>query len=85
MPNPNPRYKNINPHLLRHSLARNWKRHGGSIESLQKLLGHERIATTLELYGTESLVEIEHNYHKMANRLVGDAVPPARGAARRSA
>ena len=34
--NPNPRYKNITPHLLRHSLARNWKKAGGSLESLQK-------------------------------------------------
>jgi integrase/recombinase XerD len=82
--NPNPRYKNINPHLLRHSLARNWKRNGGSIESLQKLLGHASIATTMELYGTESVVEIETNYHRMVGHIVSERAAPARGAARRS-
>lgn len=68
--NPNPRYKNINPHLFRHSVARNWKRTNSSLESLQKILGHASIKTTLDLYGTESMDETAENYHKMVDRLV---------------
>lgn len=68
--NPNPRYRNLNPHLLRHSLARNWKDTGASMESLQRLLGHASIRTTLELYGTESVSEVQRNYCAIADRLV---------------
>lgn len=68
--NPNPRYRNVNPHLLRHSFARNWKRAQGSLESLQKLLGHASFQTTMDLYGTESLTETEENYHRTSRLLV---------------
>lgn len=62
--NPNPRYRNVTPHLLRHSFARNWKRSAGSLESLQKILGHASFSTTMDLYGTESLDETNGNYAK---------------------
>jgi integrase/recombinase XerC len=62
--NPNPRYSNVTPHLLRHSFARNWKRSAGSLESLQKILGHASFSTTMDLYGTESLDETNSNYSK---------------------
>ena len=62
---PNPRYKNVGPHLLRHSFARNWKRAGGSLESLQKILGHASLKTTLDVYGTESQLETEENYRRI--------------------
>lgn len=68
--NPNPRHENITPHLLRHSFARNWKRAGGSMESLQKILGHASLKTTFDVYGTESIVETEENYHRFAAGLV---------------
>lgn len=68
--NPNPRYRNITPHLLRHSMARNWKRAGGSLESLQKILGHASMKTTLDLYGTEAVSETRENYFTLADRLV---------------
>ncbi|MBV9477366.1 MAG: site-specific integrase [Acidobacteria bacterium] len=67
---PNPRYVGIGPHLLRHSFARNWKRSGGSIESLQKMLGHASAKTTLDCYGTEDLREVEANYRERCSRLV---------------
>lgn len=70
--NPNPRYTHVSPHLLRHSFARNWKRNGGSLESLQKILGHASMSTTLDLYGTESQEETEENYHQMAPFLLAD-------------
>lgn len=67
---PNPRYANVGPHLLRHSLARNWKRAGGSLESLQKILGHESLKTTLDIYGTEGQQDTEQNYRAMVRQLV---------------
>lgn len=67
---PNPRYRNVGPHLLRHSLARNWKRAGGSLESLQKILGHESLKTTLDIYGTEGQQDTEQNYRAMIRQLV---------------
>jgi len=67
---PNPRYVGIGPHLLRHSFARNWKRSGGSIESLQKMLGHASAKTTLDCYGTEDLREVEANYRERCSQLV---------------
>lgn len=72
VPTPNPRYVGIGPHLLRHSFARNWKRSGGSIESLQKMLGHASAKTTLDCYGTEDLREVEANYRERCSRLVSD-------------
>lgn len=67
---PNPRYASVGPHLLRHSFARNWKRAGGSLESLQKILGHSSLKTTLDIYGTESQTETEENFRRIANMLV---------------
>lgn len=67
---PNPRYVAVGPHLLRHSFARNWKRSGGSIESLQKLLGHASVKTTLDCYGTEDQREVEANYRRLERELV---------------
>jgi len=66
---PNPRYTSVGPHLLRHSFARNWKRAGGSLESLQKLLGHSSLKTTLDIYGTESQGETEDNFRLIAKML----------------
>jgi integrase/recombinase XerD len=68
--NPNPKYKHVTPHLFRHSFARNWKRAGGSLESLQKILGHASMQTTMDLYGTESLRETEENYRMISDRLL---------------
>jgi integrase len=70
IPTPNPRYVGVGPHLLRHSFARNWKRSGGSIESLQKMLGHASVKTTLDCYGTEDLREVEANYRQRYSHLV---------------
>jgi integrase len=72
--NPNPRYRNVNPHLLRHSVARNWKNQNGSMESLQKILGHASMRTTYDLYGTQSIDDVQDNYEKMAKNLV-EATP----------
>lgn len=67
---PNPRYRNIGPHLLRHSFARNWKVAGGSLETLRRILGHASLKTTLDLYGTESQADAEQNYRAVVGRLM---------------
>ena len=63
--NPNPKYKNLTPHLFRHSFAREWKKQGGSIESLSKILGHTSVKTTLDEYGTEDIDQVQENYERV--------------------
>jgi integrase len=65
IPHPNRKYKNLTCHLFRHSFAREWKKRGGSIESLSKILGHTSVKTTLDEYGTESLEVVQENYAKL--------------------
>ena len=60
--NPNPRLNNINPHLLRHSFARNWLARGKRKEILRMILGHESIKTTMDVYGEPSLEEIKQEF-----------------------
>lgn len=57
--NPNPDLKNINPHLLRHSCARILKDRNLSLEVIQKVLGHLSYKTTMDLYGTKSISEMD--------------------------
>lgn len=67
---PNPQHDGrVTPHLFRHSFARTWKDRGGSIESLAKILGHSSVATTMDLYGTESIDDVQENYEKVAAEL----------------
>jgi integrase len=65
-PNPNPiknkfgeMFRKINPHLLRHSLARHLKSLGYSGEFIQNYLRHTNIETTFNEYGTMSIDEME--------------------------
>lgn len=57
--NPNPALKNINPHIFRHSIARHLKDKGFSAEWLQKFLGHASYKTTMDMYGTLSLDQMQ--------------------------
>ncbi len=66
--NPNPKHDNITCHLFRHSFARHWKDKQGSIESLSRILGHTSVKTTWDLYGTESLEDIQKNYEKIIKK-----------------
>jgi len=63
--NPNPDYDHITCHLFRHSFAIEWKKCGGSIEALSKILGHTSVKTTLDEYGTEDLNAVRKNYTKI--------------------
>ncbi|MBI4155436.1 tyrosine-type recombinase/integrase [Candidatus Woesearchaeota archaeon] len=51
--------RKINPHLLRHSLARHLKSFGFNGEFIQNYLRHTNIETTFNEYGTLSLDEME--------------------------
>ena len=59
----------LGPHLLRHTFATQFLLNGGNVFSLQRLLGHENIATTM-LYTalSDTLVAEQHRiFSPMAN------------------
>lgn len=73
---PNPRYRQITCHLLRHTFARLWKAEGGSIESLSNILGHSSVKTTWDVYGTESLDDVQRNYAQTIRSIFGSEDTP---------
>lgn len=62
---PNPSAHGLTCHLFRHSFARHWKQRGGDIESLSHILGHASSATTVDLYGTQSIDDVHENYDRL--------------------
>jgi integrase len=52
-------------HLFRHTFARHWKQRGGDIESLAQILGHASSSTTVDLYGTLSIDDIQEHYDRI--------------------
>ena len=69
--NPNPDLKNINPHILRHSCARMLKDKGLSLEVVQKVLGHLSYKTTMDLYGTKSITEMDDELKEKVGDIFG--------------
>ena len=69
--NPVPGLKNINPHILRHSCARILKDRGLSLEVVQKVLGHLSYKTTMDLYGTKSISEMDEELKKKVGDVFG--------------
>ncbi|MBT4651382.1 tyrosine-type recombinase/integrase [Candidatus Woesearchaeota archaeon] len=69
--NPVPELKNINPHILRHSCARILKDRGLSLEVVQKVLGHLSYKTTMDLYGTKSISEMDDELKEKMGDLFG--------------
>ena len=57
--NPNKRLAYVNPHIFRHSVARFLKSKGFSAEWIQNFLGHESYKTTMDMYGTISIDEMQ--------------------------
>ena len=57
--NPNPRLKHINPHIFRHSIARYLKNKGFTAEWIQNFLGHASYKTTMDMYETLSIAEMQ--------------------------
>ena len=69
--NPIPELKNINPHILRHSCARILKDRGLSLEVVQKVLGHLSYKTTMDLYGTKSISEMDKELQEKVGNVFG--------------
>lgn len=69
--NPIPELKNINPHILRHSCARILKDRGLSLEVVQKVLGHLSYKTTMDLYGTKSISEMDKELKEKMGDIFG--------------
>lgn len=63
--NPNPKKRHINPHMLRHTLARHLKNLRFPLEFIQKYLRHSSIKTSMDEYGTLSLDEMERMVGQM--------------------
>lgn len=59
---PNPNMTNVSPHLFRHSFGRHWLDSGHDLRVLSAILGHESIATTVNIYGTPSQKKIRDEY-----------------------
>ncbi len=57
--NPNPRLVHLNPHILRHSISRWLKSQGFTAEWIQSFLGHQSYKTTMDMYGTISIDEMQ--------------------------
>lgn len=51
--------RKINPHLLRHSIARHLKDMGYKMEFVKNYMRHESIETTMDMYGTMSYEDME--------------------------
>ncbi len=66
--NPNPRLTHLNPHIFRHSIARWLKSRGFSAEWIQNFLGHQSYKTTMDMYGTISIEEMQ----EIAQQKLGD-------------
>lgn len=57
--NPHPGRRHLNPHIFRHSIARFLKSKGFAAEWIQNFLGHESFKTTMDMYGTLSIDEMQ--------------------------
>ena len=61
---PNPYAKHINPHLFRHSISRHLKSAKFSLETIQNFMGHESFKTTMDMYGTQSIDEMQQEFDR---------------------
>lgn len=65
---PDPNRERINPHLLRHTFANNWKKRRGDYEALQQILGHSSISTTVDSYGRLSVDDVQELYQQLMDK-----------------
>jgi len=69
--NSNPALKNINPHLLRHSFSGNAKKEGLRIDVLSLILDHASTKTTMDMYGTPNIEDVQEEYEKKIGVILG--------------
>lgn len=69
-----PSFQNLSPHMLRHTFATRCIEAGMNPKALQKILGHERLETTMDLYvhateefKEEEIVKLESYFDKLDN------------------
>lgn len=62
------RYHTVTPHLLRHALAHEFKRRGGSVSALQALMGHADPRTTMLLYGRLTVDDVADEVGRVMGR-----------------
>lgn len=63
--NPNPKLKYINPHILRHSIARHLKDAGVPLDYVQQFLGHADYSMTASIYGLPSTRDVADKYREV--------------------
>lgn len=59
----------ITPHVCRHTYCTNMVRNGVSPKTLQKLMGHEDIRTTLQCYTHLDYEDVEREMRELEERL----------------
>lgn len=64
---PRPGREYLNPHLFRHSIARFLKSKGFPAEWVQNFLGHQSYKTTMDMYGTMSIDEMQELAERKLN------------------
>jgi len=60
--NPNPKLKNLNPHIFRHSFSRLSLAAGIPFNMVQRIAGHADARTTLQMYGIPSITDTQQLY-----------------------
>ena len=55
----------VHPHTLRDSFAVNWALNGGSLNLLQRQLGHRSFSTTVDRYLTFSSEDVRNEYNRI--------------------
>ena len=62
--NPNPKLKNLNPHIFRHSFSRLSLAAGIPFNMVQRIAGHADARTTLQMYGIPSINDTQQLYEE---------------------
>lgn len=67
---PNPHRKHVHPHMFRHNFVRFARRYGLNYKAISQIIGHQSVATTMDLYGIPDENELIEEANKM--RKYGD-------------
>ena len=62
---PNPHRKHVHPHMFRHNFVRFARRYGLNHKAISQIIGHQSVATTMDLYGIPDENELIEEASKM--------------------